>query len=340
MKAPVIEHPPTLRFGGQAEYTDGKEAHKNSFSVRVSNICVLSMPLISTTQEMNNVYVVISLLLLAFFTPCLSQDVPSLDAKDLAGATILKTESYAGRALFGYINGGAELYLEYGFRKLGRQEVLHSNEKFVVEIYQMAGPNEAYGIFSVQRFKCVPVDSLSPNTCLSRYQLQAVAGDCYLNIVNETGSPAAQKGSVHIFRALRARIKPQNPQWPALFHEEKLRPFLPNLVVAYGPVGLQNGFPGWLPYFESFESFTLVLLPIENAESHLEIAHVRISCCGEIEEFWRLAGFDGKPAETLTSLTKEGTKMLARQIGKQVLLFATGSESFPGLAAYVELLSK
>lgn len=110
--------------------------------------------------------------------------------------------------------------------------------------------------------------------------------------------------------------------------------------MAYGPIGLQNGFPDWLPYFENFESFMVVLLPIENGENHLEIAYVRISCCGEIEEFWRLAGFDGRPSETVTSMTKDGTRILARQLGKQAMLFATGSESFPGLAAYVEMLSK
>ena len=318
----------------------------NEESVGISTIVWSACPAPRCGQSnalsgmMNNVYVVISLLLLAYSIPSFGQDVPSLGAKDLAGARILKTESYAGKALFGYIDGGAELYLEYGFKLLTRQEVLYEGERFVVETYQMAGPNEAYGIFSVQRFKCIPVDSLSLNTCLSKYQLQAVAGDCYLSIINETGSAAAQKGSVDIFRSLRAGIKPQDPELPALFHDPKLKPFRRNLLIAFGPLGLQNGFPDWLPYFESFQSFSLILLPIEHGNSQLSIGYARISCCGEIDDFWRVAGFDGKPTETLTTVRKNGVQMFARQIGKQVLLFAIASESFPGLASYTELLSQ
>lgn len=266
------------------------------------------------------------------------QDVPGLNAKDLAGAKILKTESYAGNALFGYIDGGAELYLEYGFKKLGRQEVLYSNEKFVVEIYQMAGPNEAYGVFSVQRFKCIPVDSLSPNTCLSKYQLQAVAGDCYLNIINETGTPAAQKGSVDIFRSFRAGIKPQNLQLPEIFQNDRLKPFMRNLVIAEGPLGLQNGYPEWLSYFESFETFTLYLVPVDVGTSPLVVAYAQIPCCGEVDEFTRLAGFESPLTEALRTESKDGTHMFARKLGKQILLFAVGSGSLSDLTDFLRPL--
>ena len=105
-----------------------------------------------------------------------AEDLPVLKPSDLPGGTIIKTDYYSGKSLFGYIDGGAELYLEYRFQKLGRQEIRMSNETIVAEIYQMEGAYEAYGIFSIQRFKCIPIDSASPNTCQSRYQLQAVVG--------------------------------------------------------------------------------------------------------------------------------------------------------------------
>lgn len=267
-----------------------------------------------------------------------AQDFPSLDAKVLAGAKILKTDSYAGKALFGYIDGGAELYLEYGFKQLTRQEVLYSGERFVVETYRMAGPNEAYGIFSVQRFKCIPVDSLSPNTCLSKYQLQAVTGECYLNIINESGSAAAQKGSIDIYRSLRAGIKPQELQLPSIFHYGKLKPFLRNLVIASGPLGLQNGYPDWLSYFESFETFTVYLVPVDLSTSHLVVAYAQIPCCGEVDEFARLAGFEGPLTEALRTESKDGTHLFARKLGKQNLLFGVGSGSLSDLTDFLRPL--
>ena len=287
---------------------------------------------------MNNVYVVVSLLLLAFATPSLGQDVPGLNTEDLAGAKILKTDSYTGKALFGYIDGGAELYLEYGLKKLGRQEISYSKEKFVVEIYQMAGANEAYGIFSVQRFKCIPLDSTLPNTCLSKYQLQAAVGDCYLSIINESGSAAAQKGSVEIYRSLHARIKQQRLQLPQMFQNNMLKPFMRNLVIAQGPLGIQNGYPDWLSYFESFETFTLFLLPLDVGRSHLVVAYVRIPCCGEVEEFAQLAGFEGPLTETLRTESKDGTHMFARKLGKQILLFAVGKGSRAELTEFLRPL--
>ena len=247
-------------------------------------------------------------------------DVPVLDAKDLRDAKITKTDFYAGKALFGYIDGGAELYLEYRFKKLGRQEVLYSGEKFVVEVYQMAGAREAYGIFSVQRFKCVPVDSLLPNTCQSRYQLQAVAGDCYLSIINESGSGAAQKASIEIFRAIAERIKPQQIDLPAVFRTRELTRHLPHLIMAFGPLGVQNGFDEWSTLFGNTPRFSLTLLPIETEKGRVCFSQVQFESAEELDGFVSRAGF----ANALIGSTQRtgqtgGTRLLQRLNEREVL---------------------
>ncbi len=196
------------------------------------------------------------LLLCAMGGAAVAQEMPVLKPGDLSGGTILSTDYYTGQALYGYIDGGAELYLEYGFKKLGRQEVRSSEETIVVEIYQMAGVNEAYGIFSVQRFKCVAVDSLSPNTCLSKYQLQAVVGNCYVSIINETGSSVARKGSIEIFRAIQSKIKPLHMKLPSVFQSAELASHLRNLIIACGQLGVQNGFSDWDALFQTIPRFS------------------------------------------------------------------------------------
>jgi len=64
-------------------------------------------------------------------------------------------ERYVKDSLYGYIDGGAELYLPYGFENV---EVGHFTRtpgnparEIAVEIYRMATPLDAFGIFSVQR---------------------------------------------------------------------------------------------------------------------------------------------------------------------------------------------
>jgi hypothetical protein len=53
--------------------------------------------------------------------------------------------------LFEYIDGGAEIYFEYGFRQAVTQEYIHGDNFIIVEIYEMNDSDAAFGIYSVQR---------------------------------------------------------------------------------------------------------------------------------------------------------------------------------------------
>ncbi|MEZ5010491.1 MAG: DUF6599 family protein [Bacteroidales bacterium] len=47
-----------------------------------------------------------------------SNEFPLFKTEYLTGSTILTERSFTSESLFGYMNGGAELYLEYGFDRL------------------------------------------------------------------------------------------------------------------------------------------------------------------------------------------------------------------------------
>ena len=56
--------------------------------------------------------------------------------------------------LYDYINGGAELYLNYGFRKLARRTyILPDSNRVNAEIFDMGVPKNAYGVFSYAKHK-------------------------------------------------------------------------------------------------------------------------------------------------------------------------------------------
>lgn len=59
-------------------------------------------------------------------------------------------EIYTGEDLFDLINGGAEIYLEYGFDKVVSQFYtgLKPNSNLRIEIYKMNDPEAAFGIFA------------------------------------------------------------------------------------------------------------------------------------------------------------------------------------------------
>ena len=62
-----------------------------------------------------------------------------------------KEMNYDSRTLFKYIDGAAELYLAYGFQSLTVRRFEKSNQPpMMVELYEMASSEDAYGVFSFE----------------------------------------------------------------------------------------------------------------------------------------------------------------------------------------------
>lgn len=58
---------------------------------------------------------------------------------------------YQGEDLFFLINGGAEVYLEYGFEEVMATDYQRNESKIHVESYKMRNPLAAWGIFSLRK---------------------------------------------------------------------------------------------------------------------------------------------------------------------------------------------
>lgn len=63
------------------------------------------------------------------------------------------SKKYAKDDLFTLIDGGAPLYLEYGFIQVNTQRYQNGEKYIDVEIYEMNDSSSAYGIFSLQSFR-------------------------------------------------------------------------------------------------------------------------------------------------------------------------------------------
>lgn len=99
---------------------------------------------------------------------------------------------FTGAGLYGFMNGGAEQFLEYGVTKLTARDVVYNGEDYSVEIYEMPSAEDAFGIYSMHIFKCQRADTLGGMDCLSPYQLQAVVGNKYASVVFPSGSDRAK----------------------------------------------------------------------------------------------------------------------------------------------------
>lgn len=65
-----------------------------------------------------------------------------------------KIETYRKQALGGYLRGGAEIFLQYGFSDLTVRRYKKTNDRkadVTLELYRMNSPLNAFGVFSIQR---------------------------------------------------------------------------------------------------------------------------------------------------------------------------------------------
>jgi hypothetical protein len=114
----------------------------------------------------------------------------ALQAQDVE---VKRERVFTGTGLYGFMNGGADLYMEYGVKKLTVRDINYLGEDYTLEIYETPSPEDAFGIYSLHTFKCLRADTLDCIDCLSAYQLQAVSGNQYVSVVFPSGSLAAIK---------------------------------------------------------------------------------------------------------------------------------------------------
>jgi hypothetical protein len=123
-----------------------------------------------------------------------------LAGQSLSDVSVKRERNFTGSSLYGFMNGGADLYLEYGVKELVTRDVNYKDEDFTFDIYEMPSPADAYGIYSLHTFKCQRADTLDNFDCLSAYQLQMAVGNKYLSVVFPSGSAKAKKAASELIR--------------------------------------------------------------------------------------------------------------------------------------------
>lgn len=121
---------------------------------------------------------------------------------------------FTGTGLFGYMNGGAELFLEYGVKKLTTRDLVYLGEEYALDIYEMPTPEDAYGIYSVHTFKCLEADRGDGLNCLSTYQLQSVIGNCYVSLVFTSGTEKARENADQVMEQYISGLNKSKVQFP------------------------------------------------------------------------------------------------------------------------------
>jgi len=132
-------------------------------------------------------------------------------------------EIFTGDDLFLYINGGADVYLEYGFEQV--VNIRYKNDlavKIHLEIYEMTDPGAAYGIFTLNSSgKGIPED-IGDEGMLFDYYLHYVKDKYYVRVTTSRKEDATIK-SIFMFAEIVEKKIPVNGKEPNLLKAFELK---------------------------------------------------------------------------------------------------------------------
>jgi hypothetical protein len=251
----------------------------------------------------------ITLLFLSISLTCYPQipeGFPTIDESFLPDAKFLPARHFTGESLFGYMNGGAELYREYGISDAVITEFDYKTSHFKCELFRMKGPEEAFGIFSVSKYKCLGMPPVSAYTCQTRFQLQICKGTYYISIINSSGTSADSLYSIRIGEIISAQIK--DPSVDLLTFLPGMEPvdFRQNTVLVKGKLGLMNGATRWEDYFKDIYGYSALIV----SEKEKSLISVRFNKPDDFRQFLNIHGWG------LCDLSINGLKMTGGEVIK------------------------
>ncbi|OQX86122.1 hypothetical protein B6D60_06770 [candidate division KSB1 bacterium 4484_87] len=94
---------------------------------------------------------------------------------------------FTGAALFNHIDGGAELFHEFGFRQLSVLNFQKDSLEVSLEIYEMENPTAALGIYLLKCGKETPITAVHSRNSGNYLQITAVKNRYFLQLNNFSG---------------------------------------------------------------------------------------------------------------------------------------------------------
>ncbi len=224
---------------------------------------------------------------------------------DVRPGFLAAKKQYNDSSLWGFMNGGADLYLEYGFKNLVHHEIVFRNAYFKASVFQMTDEVAAYGIFSASVHKCQTWDSITQVACVNPYQVQFAFGSYYVSITNIRGDAATRADGAELaIRLIRkAYYQPYVPT--GIFASKLLSPYQKHLRIIRGPLGLQNALPDWSDRFEPGSGYEIHVLPLEDSSGNIHVARIAFEFDINLERFRKLLNINEKVNEVYY-LGKEG----------------------------------
>lgn len=189
-------------------------------------------------------YTIIALLTLCFLTV----SAQNIDTPKIIDGIIDNTEwqcatepqTYQGDNLFALINGGADIFLEYGFQEVVAVDLIHKETNVHVEIYKMRDNDAAYGIFSLNALPDGKTISLQDETISYGYYILMRKAHYYISISGHDDSPTTQEKLETLAKLISDEI-PESAETPKIITDLKnIFPEAEDIDYVKGQLGILN----------------------------------------------------------------------------------------------------
>ena len=137
------------------------------------------------------------LLAFLFLLPLQTPDRPPLPDDRVASGWIRSgaMRSFQREDLYNHINGGAELFYEFGFERVYIQRYAMEEDEITLEMYRMSDPTAALGVYLMKAGKETILEGLNVRHTTDRYGFMMVRGPWFIQIHNPDGIPDAVRAS-------------------------------------------------------------------------------------------------------------------------------------------------
>jgi hypothetical protein len=127
-------------------------------------------------------------------------------------------QTYRGDGLFLLVNGGAELYFEYGFERAVAATYHDTAQKWIsLEIYEMKDAGGAYGIYTSKRGASGELLPIGNEALMAGYYLNFWKGNFLVTLTGGDGSPETVERLKRIARVVDRKIQGRGTE-PAIVH--------------------------------------------------------------------------------------------------------------------------
>ncbi|MDZ7264117.1 MAG: hypothetical protein ONB16_05995 [candidate division KSB1 bacterium] len=108
--------------------------------------------------------------------------------------------------LYGYIDGGAELFYEFGFEELQVQNYQREEYEISLEAYRMENATAALGIYLMKCGQETPIEGVDARNSGNKYQINIVKGSYFIQVNSFAGREDLIPAAAELAQQLLASI--------------------------------------------------------------------------------------------------------------------------------------